>query len=95
MSEALAPYFRGRLGAWVGLLCYVLMDVALKCSVWLDAAPENLSSVTQKQWLGLVLLVIAGVIKTARSYVSGSWGESAPDTHDNATTPPPRQTPKP
>lgn len=76
MSEELKRYFRGRTGAWVGLILYVVADMALQIETWLRQAPENLGSVGHKAWLELFFTVLAGAIITARGYVSGAWGDA-------------------
>lgn len=82
MSEELKRYFRGRTGAWVGLMLYVVADMSLQVESWLRQAPEDLFSVGLKAWLELFFTVLAGAIITARSYVSGAWG----DTKDGSPT---------
>lgn len=76
MIEEFKSFFLGRTGAWIGLVLYVVMDMCIVSSAWLESAPDKLSEVSTKGWIALVLLLLAGAIKTARSYVSGAWGDA-------------------
>jgi hypothetical protein len=76
MSEELKRYFRGRTGAWVGLILYVIGDICLEVRTFLSQAPDDLATVNFKTWLELFFGLVAGAIMMTRSYVSGAWGDA-------------------
>lgn len=80
MSEEIKRYFEGRIGAWVGLVLYVIMDACLVFSAWLESAPDDLSTVSSKKWLTISILLVAGSIKQIRSYINNSWGGGREET---------------
>ena len=75
MSEAIKAMISERARRWWTLITYVLADIALVSTAWLQAAPDDAHAVGWKGWSLLAATMVASVCKQVRSVMSNEWNE--------------------